>query len=153
FNSYARTVNGVLWGWGSGGYGLNGDGTTTARSLPFIVSGLQNVTAFATRGLHVLAAESDGSAWAWGSNSYGELGDGTTAPRFVAGQVVGVSGVVSIAAGTYHSLAVTANGIVYVWGYGGNGQLGDGSNAVTGPNPKSISTQNQTWKVASPLLS
>ena len=153
FNSYARTVNGVLWGWGSGSSGLNGDGTTSSRSLPIIVSGLQNVTAFSARGLHVLTAESDGSAWAWGSNSYGELGDGTSAPRFVAGQVVGVTGVVSIAAGTYHSVAVTANGIVYVWGYGGSGQLGDGTNNVTGPTPKSISTQNQAWKVAAPMFS
>jgi alpha-tubulin suppressor-like RCC1 family protein len=79
----AIKTDGTLWGWGSGTFGSNGDGTTTTRSSPVqTVAGGTNWKKLATQMFHgTMAIKTDGSLWVWGSNSIGLLGDGTTTGR------------------------------------------------------------------------
>jgi hypothetical protein len=86
--------DGTAWGWGNNGCGELGDGTTTNRSIPVQVLGLNGaaVVAVAAGFGHSLAVRSDGTVWAWGCNLSGELGNGTTGDSFIPVQVSGLTG-------------------------------------------------------------
>jgi alpha-tubulin suppressor-like RCC1 family protein len=120
-----------VWTWGANGNGQLGDGTTTTRLSPVLISGPSSISIVAAGGFHGLAAEfsgvfGSGVVWAWGDNSHGQLGDGTTTQRKTPIQVPHLANVSAIAAGGYHSLAIS-NGFVWAWGYNASGQLGDGT--------------------------
>jgi alpha-tubulin suppressor-like RCC1 family protein len=70
--------DGTFWAWGLNSSGRLGDGTTTTRALPVIVSGLSGAVAVSAGDTHSLAIRSDGTIWSWGANGNGQLGDGTT---------------------------------------------------------------------------
>ena len=125
----ARTSDGGARCWGGNGYSQLGDGTTTSRSTPVMVSGLSgNVAAVAGGVGHTCALMDTGGVVCWGGNSDGQLGDGTTTPRTWPAPVSGLtSGVQSIAAGWDHSCAVTSTGGVKCWGSNRSGELGDGT--------------------------
>ena len=73
-HSLAVKNDGTVWAWGYNGRGELGDGTTTQRSSPVLVSGLTGVMAVEAGEFHSLAIKSDGTVWAWGYNGDGELG-------------------------------------------------------------------------------
>jgi len=126
----AVTTTGAMLCWGGNFTGQLGDGTTTGRSIPGVVSGLGTgvVAAAAGDGGHTCAVTSAGAVLCWGANSYGQLGDGTTATRLAPVPVSGLAtGVVSIAAGWSHTCALTSAGGVLCWGRNSYGQLGDGT--------------------------
>ena len=83
FHVFAITSSGELYAWGANSYGQLGDGTTTRRTTPTIVTALsgQTVTVVAGGDSHSLALTSTGAVYAWGWNGEGELGDGTTTNR------------------------------------------------------------------------
>jgi alpha-tubulin suppressor-like RCC1 family protein len=119
---------GRVYGWGYNAQGAVGDGTTTERHVPTLVSTLYNVTAISAGcSFHSLALDDEGDVWAWGYNAYGQLGLNSTSNEAYPQGVPGLSGVTAISAGTYHSLALIS-GDVYSWGYNAYGQLGNGSN-------------------------
>ena len=74
-----------------------GDGTTTARFTPVLVSGGLSFSSVKVAEGYSCGVTTEGSAYCWGWNEYGRLGDGTT----------------------------TGSG--YCWGSNGDGQLGDGT--------------------------
>jgi alpha-tubulin suppressor-like RCC1 family protein len=86
-SSLALTSGGTVMAWGLNGHGQLGDGTTTNRTAPVQVHGINNagmlsgVTAVAAGDRHSLAQKSDGTVLAWGANYKGQLGDGTTTER------------------------------------------------------------------------
>jgi len=129
----AVTAVGGLWCWGYNSYGQVGDGTTTDRLAPVVVSGLASgVASVATGAYHTCARTSAGAATCWGYNVYGELGDGTTTtfrPTPVAVSGLG-SGVAALAVGVYHTCALTSAGGAWCWGNNELGQLGDGSMTI-----------------------
>jgi alpha-tubulin suppressor-like RCC1 family protein len=127
FHSLLLREDGTVWAWGNNSYGQLGDGTTTVRTLPVRVVGLDNVKHIAAGRTHSLALKNDGTVWAWGFNGYGQLGDGTLTNRNTPVQVLGLSGVVTINSGEWHSLAVMSDGSLRAWGDNGAGQLGDGT--------------------------
>jgi len=131
--------NGTVAAWGHNPYGELGDGTTTDRTTPVLVSGvggngiLTGVVAVAARGDHSMALRSDGTVVAWGYNNDGELGNASTANSTTPVVVAGIggqgslSGVTALAEGTYFSLALLSNGAVAAWGFNDHGELGDGT--------------------------
>ena len=138
-HSLALKADGTVLAWGLNNYGQLGDGTTTNRSWPVLLTDdngvvISGIIAIAAGQSHSLALKADGTVLAWGYNGNGQLGDGTNTTRYRVGAVLDTSynlltGIRAIAAGNSHSLALTADGRVLTWGYNNYGQLGDGSTA------------------------
>jgi alpha-tubulin suppressor-like RCC1 family protein len=136
-HSLAVTWNGRVYAWGHNADGQLGDGTTTHRTTPTLITfnGLtigENIHTVIAGGWNSLAVTTSGRVYAWGWNSNGQLGDGTTTDRTSPTLITfsGLKGgetIESVNAGFHHSLAVTTNGRVYAWGSNGNGRLGDGT--------------------------
>jgi alpha-tubulin suppressor-like RCC1 family protein len=114
--------------WGDNASGELGDNTTTDRTTPVKVHGLNHVQWVTTGGRHACALVQNGGAWCWGANGNGELGDGTTTDRHTPVQVAGLPlNLGQIGAGGTHTCALRKNGSVWCWGSGGKGELGNGS--------------------------
>ena len=115
--------------WGSNTFGQLGDGTTTNRTTPADVAGLDSsVRAVAAGDQYTCALMDDGGVKCWGRNHYGQLGDGTTTDRATPVDVSGLSsGVHAIAGGHAHTCALAegSEGVgVKCWGLNLSGQLG-----------------------------
>jgi alpha-tubulin suppressor-like RCC1 family protein len=112
--------------WGANSSGQLGDGTTSNRLVPVVVSGLSNAVALAVGGGHSCAMLADGGVQCWGDNSSGQIGDDTTNARLLPVAVTGLSNAVALAAGSGHTCALLADGAVQCWGSNSFGELGDG---------------------------
>jgi alpha-tubulin suppressor-like RCC1 family protein len=126
-HSLAVTSDGNVFAWGNNDDGQLGDGTTTDRSTPVIVTNLVGVATVSAGIYHSLAVTSEGRVYSWGRNTNGQLGNGTTVSRQTPLLIPGLSNVAGVSAGWSHSLAVTSGGQAYSWGDGGTDQLGDGT--------------------------
>jgi formylglycine-generating enzyme required for sulfatase activity len=120
-------TDGTLWGMGSNGQGMLGDGSTTQRTSPVQVPGVSNVAQVSAGGSHTMFVKTDGTLWGMGYNSQGQLGDGSTTQRTSPVQVPGVSNVAQVSAGYYFTMFVKTDGTLWGMGYNSQGQLGDGS--------------------------
>lgn len=128
-HSCALTDLGALYCWGWNFSGQLGDGTTTDRSAPVPVSGMDaGVTRLSVGGSHTCALTGGGTAWCWGKNTYGQLGDGSTTSQTTARAVWGLDGVVAqISAGADVTCAITHQGAALCWGGNFQGAIGDGT--------------------------
>lgn len=126
-HSCAVFDDGTVRCWGTGLWGVLGDGTGTDHRMPARVPGITNARDVVAGLEHTCALTDDGAVWCWGSNQYGKLGDGTITDRPAPVQVSDVSGAIAITAGIMHTCAVLEIGAVRCWGYNYNGQLGDGT--------------------------
>ncbi len=115
-HSLALSATGTVWSWGANDQGQVGDGTTTPRATPQLVTipGVR-IVAIAASPSHSMALDASGEVWSWGW--------GVAQPTKVAG----LQDVVAVADGVYHRLALTHDGAVYAWGNNGRGQLGNGA--------------------------
>ena len=125
-HSLALTDAGQVYAWGSNVSGQLGDGSTTNRLNPALISTINNIVAISAGSYHSLALTGNGKVYSWGYNSVGQLGDGTKKSKSAPAQIPDLTGVTAIAGGGYHSLALTG-GAVFAWGGNNFGQLGDGS--------------------------
>ncbi len=114
--------------WGDNARGQLGDGTTTDRTSPTQVIGLESgVRAVAVGGEESCAILQTGGLTCWGDNRKGQVGDGTQGntrptPTPVSGMSSGVTHVVV----AYAKVCAARSGAAYCWGQGLTGGLGDG---------------------------
>jgi len=132
-----------------------GDGTTTGRTTPVDVTGLEGeIAAIAVGGLHTCALARSGGVKCWGTNWHGELGDGTTTSRSTAKDVSGLtSGVLAVTAGEAHTCALmdaAHGGGIKCWGANTYGQLGDGT--IQGPYDDGHLTPRDVRELASGVV-
>lgn len=118
---------GALYVWGANSSGQLGDGTSTARRAPTLISALTDVAGVGAGSTHSIALKSDGTVWTWGANWYGQLGHGDTTSRSTPTKVASLSDVVGVVGGNDFSMVLKADGTVWTWGANGSGQLGDGT--------------------------
>lgn len=124
--------------WGYNLRGQLGDGTTTNRLTPVLVSGLDIVPVeVSLGGSHTCVRSAAGAVRCWGQNTYGELGIGTTQnqPLPVAPTI---SAVTKIEAGYNFTCAITS-GDLFCWGDRNYGKLGSGSATVNITSPQKVS--------------
>ena len=151
-DDYALLDDGTIAAWGANEYGELGDGTTTPRADPVLVSGIP------TGGPHVVSITAgwgtayalldDGSFLSWGANEGGQLGLGNGAadvttptapnPADLGGFPVYPS-FTDIVAGSLAAYGITSDGEVYAWGYDDSSQLGG---PVTSPFPYPAGTED-----------
>lgn len=120
-------VTGGVYCWGSNLFGQLGDGTTTDRSTPGLVSGGHEFASVSAGVAHACGITTDGRALCWGFGTDGQLGDGSFEDRSVPVEVVGGLVFAALDAGGEHTCGLTPEGVAYCWGSNEHGQLGDGS--------------------------
>lgn len=116
------------WGWNA--HGQLGDGSTTSRSVPVPVLGLESgVQAIAAGGATTCALRADATVLCWGWNAFGQLGVGDSLDRTSPEPVLGLGAARAISVGSGHSCAILLSGAVACWGWNYSGQLGTGDRA------------------------
>ena len=143
------TVNNKAYCWGANHYGRLGDGTTTRRSIPTLVSDDHSFKQLTASESHTCALTIDNKAYCWGSNDYGQLGDGTTVNKNTPTPVSGNHTFKQLTAsigigGQYHTCGLTTNHQAYCWGKNGYGQLGD--NTTTNQSTPTLVAGNHNFK-------
>ena len=96
--------DGTVWSCGNNLYGKLGDGTTTNRLTPVVVSTLNGIIGVATGLYHTLFLKNNGTAWSAGNNFYGQLGNSSTINSATPVQVSNLTGTNNVVAGTNNSL-------------------------------------------------
>ena len=124
----ALATGGAVHCWGHNGSGQLGDGSTTDRASPVLVTGLSSGATAVSAGERHTCAVVNGGAKCWGGNGDGQLGDGSGVDSATPVDVAGLtSGVVAIDAAARHTCVLTTTGGVKCWGKNLQGQLGDGT--------------------------
>ncbi len=124
----ALSANNSTTCWGDNQYGSLGDGTTSHKSTPTPVTGLNDaqVNQLTLGYRHTCALNKGGTVQCWGLNDKGQLGDNSTTNKLVPAAVGNLTeAVTSLSAGSDHTCALTAAGGVKCWGNNTSGQLGD----------------------------
>ena len=116
-----------LWAWGYNYQGQLGDSTTTTRSTPVTVPGVNWVEQVECGYNFSLALTTGGTLWGWGANYYGQLGDGTTTSTLSPVEIPNFSDVEAISVGSNYVIALKNDGTAWAWGMNDLGQLGDGT--------------------------
>jgi alpha-tubulin suppressor-like RCC1 family protein len=125
-HAVAVRADGTAFAWGDNGSYAIGDGTSTDRANPVLMSGVSGITQVSGGETHTLLRRSDGRVLAVGANGGGRLGDGTTAPRSFPILSAGITTATAVSAGYDHSLVLLADGTVLAFGDNASGQLGLG---------------------------
>lgn len=147
-HTLALDNEGRVWAWGNNCSGQLGDGTTTERLTPVLVSFPTptpvilaidaSIDSSAPCEYFSMALDDTGKVWVWGSNAHGQLaqptivdgGIASSPTPLVVSQLIGKS-IKYIAAGWRYAVAsAQPNGQVYAWGDNNTGTLGDGTCTV-----------------------
>jgi hypothetical protein len=128
-SSYAyKASTKQIYGWGNNTNSQLGDGTTTDRHSPIVIStGSREISA---GGSHFAFVGTEGRLWGTGFNVQRQLGDMTTTNRMTPVKSRVAETIATTGQGNQHSLAATADGRVWVTGQNLNGQLGLGTGTI-----------------------
>ncbi len=113
--------------WGDNTMGQLGDGTTTDRTGPVKVQGLDSVTAVRAGFFHTCALRTDGSVWCWGRGDSGQLGNGATVHSPLPVRAGSFTNAIQVELGFRHTCVLTLIGNVWCFGDNARGQLGNNS--------------------------
>src|SRR5437667_86445 len=120
------TSGGAAYCWGNNIYGQLGDGTTTNRSSPVLVTGGVSFAAVSAGGDggHTCGVPAGGAVSCWGYNGSGQLGDGTTTNRSSPVLVTGGVSFAAVSAGAAGdcTCGVTSGGAGCGWCDSGTGE-------------------------------
>lgn len=120
----AIQTNGTLWGWGSNGFGQQGNGTVNPVMVPTQIGTDMDWKMVDGTRLSTIALKINGTLWAWGGRF---LGNGNLSQSLVPIQVGTDTDWKTISVGRDHILAVKNNGSLWSWGSNICNQLGDGT--------------------------
>jgi alpha-tubulin suppressor-like RCC1 family protein len=135
----------TLCAWGRNNFGQLGDGTTTERHSPTVISAAADWVAIAAGGSHSVGVRLYGSTlWTWGNNVFGQLGDGTAGYKDLPTQIGTKNDWTSISARGESNVALRYYKSLWGWGNNQYGQLGDGT-TVDRNLPVSI-TPDTVWR-------
>lgn len=133
-HSMALTSSGVVYCWGSNGYGQCGTGTMGGTQA-YAYAAYSFARSIACGAQSSYAVYYGGHVASWGYNGVSSLGDGGSTDSASANHYVYIASgtylvpVRSLGAGSYHVVAIKSDGTGVGWGYNPYGQLG---NAVAG---------------------
>ncbi len=119
YHSLALRADGTLVSWGYNGRGQIGDGSTSDRHSPVVItmegdfSG-KTITAPAAGGMHSLLRFSDGTIAGWGDNFRGQLIPGGAALYESPQPLIGNA--LDLAAGASHSVLRQSSDSIHAWG-------------------------------------
>ncbi|MFO7790287.1 MAG: hypothetical protein R6V32_06925, partial [Bacteroidales bacterium] len=143
-HSLAILDDGSAVAWGYNSNGELADGTTTQRSYPVPMTGIDAGTeayAVAAGNKHSYLLQSDGRVKSCGSDEDGQLGDNgnSGAGSFTSllyvntdnGGNIPLENIIAIASGPTHGLALDSNGEIWSWGNDGSSNNALGRNATT----------------------
>jgi alpha-tubulin suppressor-like RCC1 family protein len=121
----AIKYTGEIWSWGSGAFGIRGDGLSTDKCSPVREITSSTDWCQVSGGIwHTNAVKATGEIWSWGRNT-GRLGDGTTVNKCSPVREISSStNWCQVSAGDGHASAVKTTGEIWSWGSVG---LGDGT--------------------------
>jgi hypothetical protein len=131
YHTCAVDEGGDAYCWGRNEYGQLGDGTTTMRVLPRLVTGGHTWTSVTAGIFHTCGITTAGDGFCWGNGNFG-LGDGSTASSSTP-QPIAVSGGDTwalLSAGWYFTCGLTPDGRAYCWGRNSHGVLGDSTGST-----------------------
>ncbi len=137
YHNFATCSDGTVAAWGRNAEGRLGDGTTTDRNEPVLLSMTgalagKTITTLTAGEDFSVALCSDGTLASWGHGTEGELGNSgssnsaTPVAVVTSGALFGKT-VVAVSAGGFHAHALCSDGTVVGWGYNVVGQIGDGT--------------------------
>lgn len=142
-------TSGTLYCWGRNNFGAVGDGSTTQRTAPVVVSGgFTDWTQVNGDYDHNCGVRANGRAYCWGYNGEGRLGDGTTTQRDVPTEISGAHTDWKMVAGSLlNSCGIrTSTNKLYCWGFANNGALGNGTNNPHQHTPVEVTgVTNSNW--------
>jgi serine/threonine-protein kinase len=82
------TTGGAAYCWGDNSFGQLGDGTTTQRLAPTLITGGLAFSSVTAGSVFTCGLTTGSAMYCWGSNANGELGDGTTNGHLVPNLVI-----------------------------------------------------------------
>ena len=147
--SFFLTDNGKVYACGFNNVGQLGQGDTTNRSIPTLITtniGSLTISDISSFGYHILFLTNTNTVYGCGTNGNGRLASTSTSdfliPTLIT-NVIGSLNIVKVKAGNLHSLFLTNNGDVYACGMNDGGELGNSTNMswqYANPTPTKITT-------------
>uniref|UniRef100_A0A3B0MT90 Chromosome condensation (RCC1 homologue) protein, putative n=1 Tax=Theileria annulata TaxID=5874 RepID=A0A3B0MT90_THEAN len=131
-HTLVTTVDGCMYSWGVGAYGVLGNGSVANRYIPVKVIFPYDdifISKCAAGSRHSMALDRQGNVWSWGYGGNGRLGLGNTRSYFTPNliEIFDTYEVFQISCGDSHSACLDRFGTVYTWGSCRGGKLGLGN--------------------------
>jgi alpha-tubulin suppressor-like RCC1 family protein len=115
--------DGLALCWGANRFGALGDGTSTGRNSPTLVSTSRLFSRLTAGDAMTCGLTPEGDAYCWGKKSGPGNPNSVLLPTLVGGSL----SFEQIDAGGSHACGVIASGAAYCWGSNASGQLGTGN--------------------------